>query len=390
MSTQSIPLILHVIYRLDVGGLENGLVNLINNLPAGRYRHAIVCLTESSKFKMRIKRNDVSIYELHKKNGKDISVYFRLWKLFRRLRPSIIHTRNLAALESGVIAAIAGVPIRIHGEHGRDIYDLYGNNAKYKKMRRICNPFIHRFIAVSKDLTNWLYSDVGIPLYKITQIYNGVDTARFQPREHDSDQHQRIPANFISEDSIIIGTVGRLEPVKDQTTLIKAFLQLIINKPSRRQWLRLVIIGDGSLRLKIEEMLVEADAMELVWMAGARNDVSEILRELDIFVLPSLGEGISNTILEAMASGLPVVATRVGGNSELIKEGLTGYLVPADDSQSLAIALTEYIDNFELRKAHGEAGRQRAQEVFSISSMMKHYQDVYDDLLTTRAYSGNI
>ena len=387
MSSVSIsPLVLHVIHRFDVGGMENGLVNLINNMPPEHYRHAIVCLTESSEFKQRINRNDVDIYELHKRKGKDIAIYFRLWKLFRKIRPSIVHTRNIAALESAVIAAVAGVPIRIHGEHGRDIYDLYGKNKKYQQLRRICSPFIHRFVAVSQDLESWLYDEVGISPSKVIQIYNGVDAERFQPVKTNRKNNQHMPLGFINDDSIVIGTVGRLEPVKDQLTLIQAFIWLLEAEPSRRDWLRLVLIGDGSLRPKIEEMLTKANAMELVWLAGSRNDVPEIMREFDIFVLPSLGEGISNTILEAMASGLPVVATHVGGNSELIEEGLTGQLVPADDSESLAVALTEYIENSELRSAQGKAARQRVQEIFSITSMMHHYHDVYDNLLTARGY----
>lgn len=382
---QSIQII-HVIHRLNVGGLENGLVNLINHLPADKYQHAIICLTESSDFKRRIHRNDVDVYELHKCDGKDIRIYWRLWILLRRLRPLIVHTRNLSALESGVVAAFAGVPIRIHGEHGRDIYDLYGNNTKYKRLRRLCAPFIDQFIALSRDLEFWLKNEVGISPYKIVQLYNGVDTQRFHPRSNRTHDPKQFPSGFLSSDSIIIGTVGRLEPVKDQMTLLQAFLQLRKSAPMHSERCRLVILGDGPLHSKIEQLLAQIDEQtrNYVWLAGSRDDVPDILRNFDIFVLPSLGEGISNTILEAMASGLPVVATRVGGNQELVQEGVTGCLVSAADPDEMANALLTYLDDPELGQKQGQAGRKRAEELYSLNTMMQSYQTVYDDLLRAK------
>ena len=149
------PLIAHVIHRLQIGGLENGLVNLINTLPLGKYRHAIICLTESSDFSRRIRNNDVSIYELHKKEGKDPGLYFRLWRVLKKLKPTIVHSRNIATIETAFIAAMAGSSIRVHGEHGRDIYDVTGDNRKYQRIRRLLSPFISRFVPMSKDLEKW-------------------------------------------------------------------------------------------------------------------------------------------------------------------------------------------------------------------------------------------
>ncbi len=385
MVSQQPVLIAHVIHRLNVGGLENGLVNLINNMPDDKYIHVIICLTTSSDFEKRIKKN-VRVYELHKRDGKDLSIYYRLWKLLRKLRPTIVHTRNLSALESGVVAALAGTPVRVHGEHGRDIYDLYGNNAKYKRLRRICSPFIHRFIALSADLESWLGRDVKISPHKIVQLYNGVDTRKFRPRTATSPDSGKFPRGFLSADSIVIGTVGRLEPVKDQLTLLHAFFRLRQIAPELWNQCRLVLLGDGPLRAKIDQILLQEDeqSRKQVWLAGTRNDVPEILRNMHIFVLPSLGEGISNTILEAMASGLPIVATRVGGNAELVQEDLTGRLVPADDPESMAAALRDYLVDPAQRQAHGQAGRKRVEKLFSLSGMVQRYQAVYEDLLTAK------
>src|SRR5690242_8740724 len=135
------PLIAHVIYGLKTGGLENGLVNLINRMPAERYRHAIVCITDYSDFRLRIRRAGVECYALHKPPGKVPGFYVKVWKLLRQLRPSIVHTRNLTTLATQVPAMLAGAPTRIHGEHGRVMGDLDGSNVKYQRIRRLMRPF---------------------------------------------------------------------------------------------------------------------------------------------------------------------------------------------------------------------------------------------------------
>ena len=143
------PLVAHVIHRLDVGGLENGLVNLINRIPTGRFRHAIICLTNYSAFRQRIQRSDVPVFALNKPPGNSPVLHFKLWRLLMQLRPDIVHTRNLGALEGALPAALAGVPVRIHGEHGHDVGDLGGGSRKYQWFRRALKPFVHQYIALS-------------------------------------------------------------------------------------------------------------------------------------------------------------------------------------------------------------------------------------------------
>jgi glycosyltransferase involved in cell wall biosynthesis len=151
--------------------------------------------------------------------------------------------------------------------------------------------------------------------------------------------------------------------------------------PAARRRLRLVIVGDGALRAEIESLLAGAGIRDLAWLAGARDDVPELLRSLDLFVLPSRAEGISNTILEAMACGLPVVATAVGGNAELVVDGETGRLVPAGDPAALAAAIRAYLDDPGLLDAHGAAGRRRVEERFDLDAMVAAYLAVYDAVL---------
>jgi len=308
------PLVLHVVYRFDIGGLENGVVNLINHLSASKYRHAVLSLTEISDFYKRIHRTDVEYIALNKPLGHGFWIYPQLFSLFRRLQPSIVHSRNLAALEVVVPAFVAGVPVRIHGEHGRDMVDLNGSNRKYQWLRRLYKPFVSHYIALSRDLDRYLKLQVHVPSNKVAQIYNGVDAQRFHPVRTLRNVIDDCP--FQDPDLWLIGTVGRMQGVKDQTTLANAFIEVLRSLPELRHKLRLLMIGDGPLRKQSQTLLDEAGVADLAWLPGNRNDIPAIMRGLDCFVLPSLGEGISNTILEAMSSGLPVIATDVGGNGE--------------------------------------------------------------------------
>ena len=371
------PLVVHIIHRLAIGGLENGLVNLINHMRVDRYRHAIVCMTQSTDFRLRIKNTDVEVYELHKKPGHDFSLYFRLWGLLRRLRPAVVHTRNIGTLECQFIALLAGVHARVHGEHGRDMNDLHGRNATYLRLRKVFRPLISRYIAVSHDLAQWLRDQVQVPAARVVQIYNGVDEQRFRPRA--SWLREVLPAGFAPPGSVVLGTVGRMSGEKDQLTLVRAFRLARARCPQSQ--LRLVLVGDGPLKAEIEREILEGQLEGQVWMPGARSDIAEILRALDIFVLPSLGEGISNTILEAMASGLAVIATRVGGNPELVVENETGVLVPAANPEAMAQAIMNCLTQPILMRQHGQAGRARIERQYSMDAMVRQYIAVYDAAL---------
>ncbi len=379
--SRPVPLIVHVIYHLAVGGLENGLVNVINRMPEDRYRHVIISLNDYTDFRNRIKNPNVEVYVLHKHPGKDLRLYGKLWRLLRRLKPDIVHTRNLATLESQLPALVAGVPYRIHGEHGRDIDDLDGTSKKYQLLRRLFRPMIHRYIALSLDLKRYLQEQIGVPERKISHICNGVDTGKFTPASARS--KTVLPGDFSAADKIVIGTVGRMEAVKDQITLVHAFVHLVQEHPRGRECLRLILIGDGALREPARSILEAAGLAQIAWLPGEREDVPDLLRAMDVFVLPSLAEGISNTILEAMASGLPVVATDVGGNRELVDQDATGLLVPRDDPAALADAIRVYVDDPDFRHLHGATARKRSEDEFSLDTMVQRYQDIYDELLNT-------
>jgi sugar transferase (PEP-CTERM/EpsH1 system associated) len=370
------PLVVHVLYRFDTGGLENGVVNLINHMPRGAYRHRIVALTEVTDFRLRLNDPSVQCVGLHKPPGHGAKVYAPLWRLLRQWRPAVVHTRNLAALEMQVAAWAARVPVRIHGEHGRDVDDLDGSSRHHQRLRRLYAPFVHRWVALSRDLQGYLQGPVGIAEQRVEQIYNGVDAQRFVPPDGAPAPIAGCP--FAAPAHWLMGTVGRMAAVKDPTLLARAFVRALELQPAMRDRARLVMVGEGPLRAASQAILDEAGAGALAWLPGERGDVADVMRGLNCFVLPSLGEGISNTILEAMATGLPVVATRVGGNTELVEAGRTGLLVPAADVQAMAQALVEMASDPQAAVRMGQAGREQVERRFSLQAMVGAYQGLYD------------
>ncbi len=378
------PLVVHVIHSLGTGGLENGLVNLINRTPPDRYRHAILCLTESGSFEERLApERKVPVVALHAQPGHHFGEYLKVWKALRTLRPSIVHTRNLSALEAQVPAFFLGNVKRVHGVHGRDVFDLEGRNRKYNLLRKTIRPLVGKYIAVSKDLQRWLIDTIGVAPRRVVQIYNGVDQIRFKPA--DERPLHLAPDGFMNQESLVIGTVGRLAAVKDQATLVRAFALLLQRVPARtKDRLRLVLVGDGPSRQELEQLVNELGLGGKAWLTGDRDDIPEMLGLFDLFVLPSLGEGISNTILEAMATGLPVVATRVGGNPELVSDGVNGRLVDAADPEQLASALAELAGAPDTRRAMGTAGLERIRRQFNWDRTVERYLGVYDALLASR------
>jgi sugar transferase (PEP-CTERM/EpsH1 system associated) len=282
-----------------------------------------------------------------------------------------------------VPALLAGVPARVHGEHGRDVEDLEGRSRRYRWIRRAYRPFVQRYVALSQDLAAYLEQRVGVPSQRIAQIYNGVDTERFRPATRHREPIAGCP--FTDPSLWLVGTVGRMQTVKAQTLLVRAFVLALELAPALRDRLRLVVVGDGPLRAEAQAILDGCGAGALAWLPGERADVPDVMRGLDCFALPSLAEGISNTILEAMASSLPVLATNVGGNSELVVHGETGELVPAGDPQALAMGLIRMAADRTRAVALGSAGRARVEARFSLPAMVASYRRLYDGMLAERS-----
>ncbi len=378
------PLIVHLTYILDFGGLETLIVEAINKMPVEQYRHAVVCLTRFTDFKDRITRPGVEVLALDKQPGLGLGTHVKLWRLLRRLRPTILHTYNLATAEYAFTAAMAGVPVRIHAEHGRDAGDPQGKNRKHQLLRRLLLPFIDCYVAVSSDLEQWLVRDVGIPREKVLFIDNGVDTARFAP----TPAGRSLPPGIILHpEDFVVGTVGRIQDVKNHACLVDAFIALNALLPDQRHRLKLVIVGAGPLLPALQKQVERAGIADAVILTGGRDDIAELMQTFSVFAMSSIAEGMPVTLLEAMASGLPVVSTSVGGIPDVVTDNVTGALVPSGDPAALAHALAPYVQDCGLAPRHGANARALVVARYSIDVMLKSYAALYTRLCKSKIKS---
>jgi sugar transferase (PEP-CTERM/EpsH1 system associated) len=318
---------------------------------------------------------------LAKRRGHDWGLALRVARLCRRLRPHLVHARNWGTMDAVIGARLARVPVVIHSEHGRDVTDLDGLRHARLRVRRLLTPFVDMHVTVSEHLQQWLLEHVRVRPEKVRVVPNGVDTTRFKPlvdRDRLRQQHGYAPTD------LVFGAVGRLTPVKDYRALLEAFQQL----SQRQSRSRLLIVGDGPDRPGLEAELQQRGLAARVQLAGFREDVAPWLGMMDVFVHPSLMEGMSNSVLEAMAVGLPVVATAVGGTPEIVEPGVTGLLVPPATPAALLDAMDAYGSNPDTRAAHAVAGRERAMTRFPLLKMIAGYSAVYRDALARRAAAG--
>ncbi|RJS94723.1 glycosyltransferase [Salinisphaera sp. Q1T1-3] len=368
------PRIVHVIDRLALGGMESVALTLIERT-AEVYDHHIVCLRDAGPQAERAEAAGVSVTALDKQPGKDPRAYLRLRSMLRSLAPAVVHTYNIGTLDVAIWARSAGVRRIVHAEHGRDAADPDGRNRKYRWLRRLMAPFISAFVPVSGDLAQWMRADLGLPADKIHLIRNGIDTTRFKagPALRESGSFAPWPA-----EARVIGTIGRLDPVKGFDTLISAFAQLHARSAVP---LRLVIIGDGPERDALAAQVRSLGLEEAVWLAGARDDTPTLLNGMAVYVCASIAEGIALTMLEAMACERPIVATRVGGNPELVDDGTHGLLVPSGAPAAMAEAIETLLAEPDRAAALGAAARTRIVADFSVAAMVAGYRRLYDDLL---------
>jgi sugar transferase (PEP-CTERM/EpsH1 system associated) len=357
--------IAHLIYSFEIGGLEKGIATVVKNA-SPQFEHVILCLTTSGKSESLLPTN-TQVVELHKPPGNSPLFLLKLTRVLKSLGPDIVHTRNWSGMDGIIAARVVGIRAVVHGEHGWGMDDPEGLLLKRVLIRRFLAHWVSEYTCVSKQIANWLCNDVRVRK-PVTQIYNGVDVEKYRP----GNSGTRIRAELgITAHVPLIGVVGRLDPIKDHPTLFRAFEIVRTVLPEAR----LLVVGDGPERKRLENQ-----AGDGVIFLGNRSDVPEILRAFDLFVLPSLNEGISNTILEAMATGIPVVVTRVGGNPEIVEDERTGVLVKPGDFQSMASAIVRYLQHPDLRAKHGEAGRQSVLKRFSIEAMVRSYEAVYQRL----------
>jgi sugar transferase (PEP-CTERM/EpsH1 system associated) len=364
----------HVIGWLHFGGKENGIVNLVNSLDSDVFENYIFSFVKRGPLADRVISERCRVIELGERLGGDYQLYFKLARAFRRHKIHIAHTHSWATLLEGVIGAkVGGVPIIVHGEHGT----IRDNTKIHLYIQRFFWNITDRVLSVSETLRDDLHEAVGFPKERIRVISNGVDMSRFGIAHDGSDYKARLgfPAG-----SVVFGAIGRLVSVKCFPLLLEASAMIFEKVPNSH----LVIVGDGPLHAELTEMARRRNIADRVSFLGWRPDVPDILKAMDVFVCSSESEGMSNTILEAMASGIPVVATAVGGNVELVVDGETGVLVQPNDPNILAGTVAELLANQPLRLKMGERGRRRVEECFSLEAMTRNYTSFYLEMFSQR------
>jgi len=358
--------VLQVVLTLNIGGLERFLLEFVSNLPKD-IQSTIVCLEK--KGALGGKFGDVPVIELNKPPGIHLSVAYQLAKIIRGQKIDIVHTHNPAPHFYGSLAGFLTRTPVLHTKHGRNRPEDHGELA----LAKISNRLTDIIVAVSDDAADLCAVLEHADRSKIRRIYNGIDLARFAGRVT---RKERLLRLGVPDGCVTAGMVGRICKDKDHETLIKS-LDYIDCGPSN---FRLLIIGDGPLRGEIESLVASRGVGEYVIFTGMRDDIPALLSELDFCILSTNTEGHSITLLEAMAAGLPCIATAVGGNPEVVEDGVTGFLVPHRNPQALAEKISFMVLNSESARVMGEAGRKRVKERFNILQTVKQYMDLYQTL----------
>jgi sugar transferase (PEP-CTERM/EpsH1 system associated) len=371
--------IIHVINSLGVGGAERGTLKVMEGLDAQHFdqnlctiRGADPQLAYSPLLKDRL------LMAGQAKPGFQF-LLFQLVSIFRNRKPHIVHSRNWGAIEAVLAGRIAGVPVVIHSEHGYELDMLSGLPLRRRALRRACYPMCDAVFTVSRQLQEYHGAQVGISPKQIRVIPNGVDTRLYAPDEY---RRQQARERFgFAPEHFVLGSVGRLVPIKGHDTMLRAGEVLL----ERNKNVRLLIVGAGPELERLRSYVESSPLLKnRVVFAGAISDVAECYHAMDVFVLPSICEGMSNTLLEGMASGLPCVATNVGGNPELVSHGQEGFLFSPGDVSQLA-GFVQQIDNDGILRARlAAAARQRAVSCFSLERMMAAYTNLYCELAERR------
>lgn len=353
--------IMHIVLGLQIGGLENFVLNMIAN-NSKDFNPLIVCL--EGKGHLGENFDLVPVYELAKQPGISWRTVIQLVHMIRQNNIQIIHTHNPSPHFYGALAGMLTRCPVINTKHGRN----YPTEKKKVWLNRFATLLSNKVVAVSQDAADVCIEIEKIPPSKVHVILNGVDTRLFCPSES---------AKTDGLQPIQVGIVARLSAEKDHKNLLQASQYLA----EKGACFHLNIIGDGPLRNELEEDVNSLGISSHVTIMGMRRDIPELLKKMDIFVLSSTTEGISLTLLEAMATGLPVVATRVGGNPEVVVDGSTGFLVPPKDPVCMAEKLFQLVRNRTLRDEMGIQGRRRVLEKFSLTETVRAYEELYYTVL---------
>lgn len=364
--------IVHVVENLDRGGLERTVVDLIASQREAGHQCRVICLFKLGLLARELLAAGVRVDACGKRSGLDLRALRRARALLRQSPDAVIHTHNAMAHYYAVVASM-GLPVRCrintrHGMGGRS------HSGRQEWLYRQSMRATDYAVAVC-EAARERFDEEGVrPRRGLLAVPNGIRLERF--RAADAAARQALVAELgWPAGSRIIGTVGRLQPVKDHALLLRAFAKVRAQVPEAV----LAIVGDGPLREALETQAAQAGLAEAVKFLGDRHDVPRLLAGVEVFALSSASEGYSIALLEACAAGLPIVATDVGGNREIVRDGVNGRLVPPADAAALATALIALLREDERAAGMGRAGRAWAQAEASFRTMAERYHGLYRD-----------
>jgi sugar transferase (PEP-CTERM/EpsH1 system associated) len=370
--------VVHVVLTLDVGGLERNVVNQVREGQKLGQHVSIVCLERPGTLAEQVEGLGGRVLSLGKKPGLRPAIVLRMRKALRELRPDVVHTHQLATLLYGGAAARSlGVPVVVHTEHGRE---QYATRLKTRLLGRTAGRFCDRFYCLTGDMARAVRTARIVPDSNLRVIHNGIDIAKFQGAANDTPAVRRSLS--IPPDATVIGTVGRLSEVKRQDVLIRAFARV-------RQTVHaahLVLVGDGPLLHELQSLAASLGVADAVHFAGYQPHSGPFLRAMDVFALTSRSEGMPQAVLEACVTGLPVVASRVGGLPEVIEDDVTGLMFTPGDDAALSALLCGLLAAPARRQAMGAAARARVEARFSVARMAGDYHRDFVQLLATHGH----
>jgi glycosyltransferase involved in cell wall biosynthesis len=359
--------VLHLIESSGPGGAETVLIKLVATLDQTKYR-SVICLLKDGWLHGQLRARGFDTVIIPQPKGLSPGWIPRCVNLARQKEIDLLHAHEFTMNTYGsIVSRLTGIPI-VTTVHGKAYYgEKWRRRAAYRFAAKQS-----KMVAVSEDIKNFLINRVGIKAQDLTTIHNGIDLNTY------TCAHPGDGKNGAGRGPVI-GTVGNLYPVKGQTYLLKALAMVAQSFPD----VACLIAGRGQLLGALQAEAAQLALGDRVQFLGFRQDIPELLREIDIFVLPSLSEGLPLSALEAMAAGKPVVATDVGGTGEAVLDGQTGFLVPAEDPQALSDKITYLLKHRDLARCFGEAGRKRVAQFFSLQTMTKRYEALYDEVSVT-------
>ena len=368
--------VFYLLDSLNVGGTETQAVELALRLPASEYEIVMGCLRAEGPLLEKLKGSAVSVREFHPAGGLDSAAglyqLLRLAAYLRRQKFDVVHTHDLWSNLMGVTAArLAGVPAIVSSRRDLAHFDWYQGKRR-RWLRRIQN-LSGVVLANATPIRDALISDDGFAPEKLRVIHNGVDTEKFQRAKRD---RARLFPDAENEKLVVL-VRNMHSDVKGHPWLIAAAPAVVREFPE----VRFVFAGDGELRPQFEAQAASLGLASKFMFLGRCSDIPEILASCDVAVLPSRAEGLPNAVLEYMAAGLPTIASRVGGNTELVQDGLTGLLVPSENADALAGALLQLFRNPEQARQMGSAGQRFAIENFSFERLIREVDELYTELL---------